>query len=269
MVAELAETAGGRHPRFACNAPPAAAVHGRQAQQTLKQSVVFIAGAGGLGSPVAVYLAAAGVGHLRVCDCDTVELSNLNRQILHDRSRVGARKVDSAHRRLAQLNDNVRVVPIETRIDAGNVDELLGPAHAIVDCTDNFEARYALTATLLDNHREILAQRKWRHGRNWRYRRKWWYRGNWRKIGNLRLLREGRGLSKPRSLFRGIRRYLGVDGRNGCRTYLYPIVSSYGKLHGAKLRELHRGMLVGCRSMHYHRLLDLPRRPLSHGSELH
>jgi molybdopterin/thiamine biosynthesis adenylyltransferase len=117
---------------------------GEQAQQKLKQSIVFIAGAGGLGSPVAVYLAAAGVGQLRVCDCDTVELSNLNRQILHDRSRVGARKVDSAHRRLAQLNDNVRVVPIETRIDAGNVDELVGPAHAIVDCTDNFEARYAL-----------------------------------------------------------------------------------------------------------------------------
>lgn len=117
---------------------------GAETQQILKQSTVFVAGAGGLGSPVAIYLAVAGIGRLVVCDFDRVELSNLNRQILHPESRIGTPKVTSAAATLRQLNPDIEVIPLKVRIEAHNVDELLGNAHVIVDCMDNFETRYVL-----------------------------------------------------------------------------------------------------------------------------
>lgn len=117
---------------------------GAETQQSLKQSTVFVAGAGGLGSPVAIYLAAAGIGRLVICDFDRVERSNLNRQILHPDSRIGTPKVASAATTLRQLNPDIEVVPLEVRIEAHNVDELLGNAQVIVDCMDNFETRYLL-----------------------------------------------------------------------------------------------------------------------------
>jgi molybdopterin-synthase adenylyltransferase len=117
---------------------------GADTQQALKNSTVFVAGAGGLGSPVSIYLAVAGIGRLLICDFDRVELSNLNRQILHSPSRIGVKKAASAQATIEQLNPDVEVVPIETRIEADNVDALVGDAQLIVDCMDNFETRYLL-----------------------------------------------------------------------------------------------------------------------------
>jgi molybdopterin/thiamine biosynthesis adenylyltransferase len=117
---------------------------GERTQSQLKASTVFVAGAGGLGSPASIYLAVAGVGRLIVCDFDGVELSNLNRQILHDASRLGVNKAASARATLQQLNAEPEVVALDTRITAENVDELVADSHVIVDCMDNFETRYAL-----------------------------------------------------------------------------------------------------------------------------
>jgi adenylyltransferase/sulfurtransferase len=117
---------------------------GEAGQLRLKQSTVFVAGAGGLGSPVSIYLAVAGVGHIALCDDDTPELSNLNRQILHDDSRVGVNKAVSGTSTLERLNPDIRVSAITTRIEPETVDELVGDADIIVDCMDNFPTRYVL-----------------------------------------------------------------------------------------------------------------------------
>ena len=117
---------------------------GDAGQQRLKDSTVFIAGAGGLGSPVAVYLAAAGVGTLRICDFGEPELSNLNRQILHADCDIGINKAISAEASIKTLNPNVRVVPITEMITHDTVERIVGDADIIVDCLDNFEARHVL-----------------------------------------------------------------------------------------------------------------------------
>jgi adenylyltransferase/sulfurtransferase len=117
---------------------------GEGGQHSLKASTVFIAGAGGLGSPVAIYLAVAGVGHIRICDADVLEPTNLNRQILHDHTRAGRNKALSAQQTLALVNPNVEVTPITERIVANNVDTLVGDADIMLDCLDNFPTRYAL-----------------------------------------------------------------------------------------------------------------------------
>ncbi len=117
---------------------------GEAGQEKLKSSCVFVAGAGGLGSPVSMYLAVAGVGRLRLCDCDSPELSNLNRQILHNDSRIGVNKAESGKMTLNTLNPSINIEAISTRIDANTVDELVGEADIIVDCMDNFPTRYVL-----------------------------------------------------------------------------------------------------------------------------
>ncbi|MFB3881338.1 MAG: ThiF family adenylyltransferase [Armatimonadota bacterium] len=117
---------------------------GEEGQQRLKAAKVFVAGAGGLGSPVSMYLAVAGVGHIRLCDCDSPELSNLNRQILHNDSRIGTNKAVSGKMTLDQLNPTIEVEAITTRIDQNTVDELVGDADIIADCMDNFPTRYVL-----------------------------------------------------------------------------------------------------------------------------
>jgi molybdopterin/thiamine biosynthesis adenylyltransferase len=119
---------------------------GEPGQIRLKSSTVFIAGAGGLGSPVSIYLAAAGVGEIRICDADTVELSNLNRQILHGDARIGDLKTASAERTLGELNPTIKVVTLAEYLDQGNVERLVGPSNIVVDCLDNFETRYLLNA---------------------------------------------------------------------------------------------------------------------------
>ncbi len=113
-------------------------------QKRLQSATVFIAGAGGLGSPVSMYLAACGVGTLRVCDCGEPELSNLNRQILHDDSRIGINKAVSARQTLNRLNPHVNVIALPEPIADESIAGLAGDATLIVDCLDNFEARHVL-----------------------------------------------------------------------------------------------------------------------------
>src|SRR5262249_38205944 len=113
-----------------------------EGQQKLLESKVLLIGAGGLGSPAALYLAAAGVGTLGVIDMDVVDASNLQRQILHNLDRVGERKVDSAKKTLTTLNPDVNVVTYDVRLGADNVLQIFDGYDVIVDGTDNFPTRY-------------------------------------------------------------------------------------------------------------------------------
>lgn len=113
-------------------------------QEKLKRSRVFVAGAGGLGCPAALYLAAAGVGHVTLVDCDAVEESNLNRQVLHWEENVGTPKVESGAGKLSRLNPFIGITPLKAFIDDNNARDLTKGFDVIVDAMDNFEARYAL-----------------------------------------------------------------------------------------------------------------------------
>ena len=115
---------------------------GETGQQHLLDSKVLLLGAGGLGSPAALYLAAAGVGTLGIIDMDVVDESNLQRQILHNMDRIGDRKVDSAKKTLTLLNPDVNVVTYDVRLDASNVMDILAGYDAVVDGTDNFPTRF-------------------------------------------------------------------------------------------------------------------------------
>lgn len=115
---------------------------GGQGQQQLKDAKVLVIGAGGLGSPLLLYLAAAGVGTLGIVDDDTVSLDNLQRQIVHRTARVGAPKVESATETLGALNPHVRVVAHKMRIDARNALDLLADYDLVADGSDNFATRY-------------------------------------------------------------------------------------------------------------------------------
>ncbi len=120
---------------------------GEDGQRALKASRVLLVGAGGLGSPVALYLAAAGVGTLGLVDFDAVDLSNLQRQILHGSAAVGSSKIDSARDRLRDINPNVEVETYETRFASGNALEIARGYDLIVDGTDNFATRYLVNDT--------------------------------------------------------------------------------------------------------------------------
>jgi adenylyltransferase/sulfurtransferase len=115
---------------------------GGDGQQKLMDARVLVIGAGGLGSPAAMYLAAAGVGTIGLVDFDKVELSNLQRQLLHDTADVGRPKVESAKERLGDLNPNVEVVTHETLLSSENAFDVLGDYDVVVDGTDNFPVRY-------------------------------------------------------------------------------------------------------------------------------
>jgi sulfur-carrier protein adenylyltransferase/sulfurtransferase len=123
---------------------------GEAGQQKLLESRVLLLGAGGLGSPAALYLAAAGVGTLGIVDMDVVDASNLQRQILHNMDRIGERKVDSAKKTLTELNPDVDVVTYDVRFGADNVLDIIDGYDVIVDGTDNFPTRYLVNdASLL------------------------------------------------------------------------------------------------------------------------
>lgn len=113
-------------------------------QLKIKKSRVFIIGAGGLGSPVSIYLAAAGVGDIRICDDDTVELSNLNRQILHPDDRLGVSKAVSAEKTLHEINPTISVTGIAERLTEDNAERLIGTPDLILDCLDNFDTRFLI-----------------------------------------------------------------------------------------------------------------------------
>ncbi|MEQ1615931.1 MAG: molybdopterin-synthase adenylyltransferase MoeB [Hyphomicrobiaceae bacterium] len=118
---------------------------GGQGQQALKAAKVLVIGAGGLGSPVVLYLAAAGVGSIGIVDDDTVSLDNLQRQIAHATSDIGRPKVDSARDRIQSLNPHVQVDAHRCRIDAGNAMELIGRYDIVIDGSDNFATRYLVS----------------------------------------------------------------------------------------------------------------------------
>jgi len=115
---------------------------GLEGQKKLKKARVLCVGAGGLGSPLALYLAAAGVGTLGLADFDVVDGSNLQRQVLHGTGDVGRPKLESAARRVAEINPNVRFVPFETRVSSENALDILKDFDVVADGTDNFPTRY-------------------------------------------------------------------------------------------------------------------------------
>jgi molybdopterin/thiamine biosynthesis adenylyltransferase/rhodanese-related sulfurtransferase len=117
---------------------------GIEGQQKLLDAKVLLLGAGGLGSPTALYLAAAGVGTLGIVDDDDVDLSNLQRQVIHNTQRIGTPKVDSAEESIRALNPDVEVVKYATRVDASNIMEIIEGYDVIVDGVDNFPTRYLL-----------------------------------------------------------------------------------------------------------------------------
>ena len=117
---------------------------GETGQQRLLESKVLLLGAGGLGSPAGLYLAAAGVGTLGIVDMDVVDASNLQRQILHNIAAIGDRKVDSAKKTLTALNPDVNVVTYDTRLGADNVVNIISDYDLVIDGTDNFPTRYLL-----------------------------------------------------------------------------------------------------------------------------
>ncbi len=122
---------------------------GEAGQRKLLESKVLLLGAGGLGSPAALYLAAAGVGTIGIVDMDVVDASNLQRQILHNMDRVGERKVDSAKKSLTDLNPDVDVVTYDVRFGADNVLDIIDGYDVILDGTDNFPTRYLLNDAAL------------------------------------------------------------------------------------------------------------------------
>lgn len=117
---------------------------GMTGQRKILDSKVLVIGAGGLGSPVIQYLGAAGVGTLGVADFDEVELHNLNRQIIHNESTVGQKKVKSAQEFVKKLNHQVKFIAIEEKIVASNIESILSPFDIIIDGSDNFTSRYLI-----------------------------------------------------------------------------------------------------------------------------
>ncbi len=120
---------------------------GIEGQRAIMNAKVLVIGAGGLGSVVLPYLAAAGVGNIKFVDSDKVEWHNLNRQIIHQELSVGKPKVDSASSFLQQLNSSIKIETIEERLDSLNVEKIIQSYDIIVDCSDNFETRYLVNDT--------------------------------------------------------------------------------------------------------------------------
>ncbi|MGQ9830150.1 MAG: HesA/MoeB/ThiF family protein [Thermochromatium sp.] len=117
---------------------------GIEGQERLRKSSVLVVGLGGLGSPVALYLAAAGVGRLLLADYDRVDLSNLQRQILHTTERLGQTKAESARQTLRAINPGVELVAVETSLTPETLPELVGDVDLVVECSDNFATRFAV-----------------------------------------------------------------------------------------------------------------------------
>lgn len=126
-------------------------------QLKLKNSRVLIVGLGGLGSPVALYLAAAGVGELHVADFDTVDLTNLQRQIVHDTSSVGQSKVDSALRRLGAINPEIKLVAHSSALDTDSLADAVAAVDLVLDCCDNFGTREAVNKACVAARKPLVS----------------------------------------------------------------------------------------------------------------
>ena len=130
---------------------------GVEGQERIQGAHALIVGAGGLGSPVALYLGSAGVGHITVVDHDTVDMTNLQRQIAHTMARVGRPKVQSIQTAIAQLNPGVRVTALQTRADAALLDTLVAQADVVLDCCDNFATRHVINVACVKHHKPLVS----------------------------------------------------------------------------------------------------------------
>jgi molybdopterin-synthase adenylyltransferase len=126
-------------------------------QLRLKHSRALIVGLGGLGSPVALYLAAAGVGELHLADFDTVDLTNLQRQIIHDSHSVGQSKVDSALQRLSAINPEIKLITHRSALDADSLAEAIAAVDLVLDCSDNFGTREAVNAACVATRKPLVS----------------------------------------------------------------------------------------------------------------
>ena len=130
---------------------------GMEGQERIQGAHALIVGAGGLGSPVALYLGSAGVGRITVVDHDTVDMTNLQRQIAHTMSRVGAPKVESIQAAVAQVNPGVQVIAMQARADADLLETLVAQADVVLDCCDNFATRHAINAACVRHLKPLVS----------------------------------------------------------------------------------------------------------------
>ena len=128
-----------------------------EGQQKIIDSTILIIGMGGLGSPTALYLAAAGVGHIMIADFDQVELSNLQRQIIHRTSDIGDDKVNSAKTKLLDLNPNIKVTIVNEILHTDNLSLLIKDADIVLDGTDNFESRFEINKACLEFQKPLIS----------------------------------------------------------------------------------------------------------------
>lgn len=131
--------------------------YGIEAQEKVSAARVLIVGAGGLGSPAAYYLAAAGVGQITLVDDDEVDLSNLQRQILHNSARVGLNKAQSGQMTLQELNPLIQIEPLAQRLSDEDLDRLMPQHDLVLDCTDNFATRHAINRAAVRHHVPIVS----------------------------------------------------------------------------------------------------------------
>ncbi|MFT7473058.1 MAG: molybdopterin/thiamine biosynthesis adenylyltransferase [Kiritimatiellia bacterium] len=126
-------------------------------QQKLIDATVLIVGMGGLGCPAAMYLAAAGVGHLIIADDDVVELTNLQRQVAHSQSMIGEPKVVSAQQALLGLNPDLKITALQERLEGANLSEAVSKADLVVDACDNFTSRFAINAACIEHRKPLVS----------------------------------------------------------------------------------------------------------------
>jgi adenylyltransferase/sulfurtransferase len=130
---------------------------GIEGQQRILDTHALVVGAGGLGSPATLYLASAGIGTLTLVDNDTVDLTNLQRQILHTEARVGLPKAESGKQALAAINPAVNVVPVQKRLAGAELDDLVATADVVLDCTDNFATRHAINRACVTHRKPLVS----------------------------------------------------------------------------------------------------------------
>jgi molybdopterin/thiamine biosynthesis adenylyltransferase len=130
---------------------------GIEGQDKLLKARVLIVGAGGLGSPVALYLGSAGVGHITIADHDRVDATNLQRQIAHTLDRVGDFKAESTRQAIAAINPDVKVTPVTQRAEGPLLDSLVGEADLVLDCTDNFATRHAINRACVKHRKPLVS----------------------------------------------------------------------------------------------------------------
>ncbi|MGD9951310.1 MAG: ThiF family adenylyltransferase [Burkholderiales bacterium] len=130
---------------------------GIEGQERLRAASALVVGAGGLGCPAALYLAAGGVGRLVIADADAVDLTNLQRQILYRTQSVGAKKVEEASKTLAAVNPDVEIVPLAQRVGEAEVDALVASADVVLDCSDNFATRHLLNRACVRHAKPLVS----------------------------------------------------------------------------------------------------------------